>query len=460
MKRIESDSMGNVEVESSKYWGAQTQRSLEHFSIGREHFTRELIWSLGIIKKSCAQINYQNKILDFEHLKAISLACDEVINGKLDEHFPLFVWQTGSGTQTNMNMNEVIANRACELLEGERGDKSLVHPNDHVKMSQSSNDVFPTAMNLACLKALNEQLLPSLTRLIESYEVKIKEFSEIIKIGRTHLMDATPLTLGAEFSGHQAALIAAKKRITTTIEELSLLAIGGSAVGTGLNTPPNFGADVAREIAKLTGYSTTTAPNKYMALAGNDAINSLSSALKGLANTLFKLANDIRWLASGPRAGLNELILPANEPGSSIMPGKVNPTQCEALTMVCLQVMGNDVSISMASASGNFELNVYRPLIIYNILQSLELLSQSMENFEKYCLRELAPNKKQIEQSLKNSLMLVTALSPHIGYDKASELAKYAYEHDMDLRSAADSLGIIKASEFDRIVDPRLMLGN
>ncbi len=458
--RQETDSMGSIEVDATKYWGAQTQRSLEHFSIGVEHFPLEMIWALGLIKKACAIVNHRNDNLDDRRFKAISHACDEVISGQLTSHFPLYVWQTGSGTQTNMNVNEVIANRACELLGGKRGDKNLVHPNDHVNMSQSSNDVFPSAMNMAALKMVQDKLLVAMDEIIECYQKKVAEYKEIIKIGRTHLMDATPITLGQEFSGHLAQLKAARNSITSTLKEVSELAIGGSAVGTGLNTPKNFDSDVTKELSLLSDLKVSSAPNKFMALAANDALVSLSGEIKRLSTVLFKIANDVRWLGSGPRSGLGELVLPANEPGSSIMPGKVNPTQCEALTMVCLQVIGNDTTVAMAGASGNFELNVYRPVIIYNVLQSIELISASTQNFVKYCLKDLQADQKQIKKHLENSLMLVTALAPHIGYDKAAQVAKKAHQEGLTLKESAVMLGVLEKEEYEKLIDPAKMIGN
>jgi len=456
--RTETDSMGEVKVEADKYWGAQTQRSLLHFKIGREHFPRELIRALGIVKKACAQTNIELDLLDSKIGKAIISACDEVIDGTLDEHFPLYVWQTGSGTQTNMNANEVIANRACELLGGERGDKNLVHPNDHVNMSQSSNDVFPTVMHLASLEQIHNRLFCEIDETLSTLEKKIVEFEDIIKIGRTHLMDATPLTLAQEFSGYHNQVSAGKASIMNALNFVKNLAIGASAVGTGLNTPIKFSELTVKNISQISQQEFRSAPNKFEALASHDSLVGLSGALKRLACSLLKIANDIRWLGSGPRTGLGELILPANEPGSSIMPGKVNPTQCEALTMVCAQVIGNDTTISIAGSQGNFELNVYKPVIIHNILQSINLLSDSLSAFNHFCLKDLKANKEVLAHNVERSLMLVTALSPHVGYDKAAKVAKKAFEENLSLAQSAAALGIMSEEEFYKLVRPENMI--
>ena len=456
--RKEKDSMGVLEVPEDKYYGAQTQRSLNNFKIGGERFQRELIRAYGILKKAAATVNEKAGKLDSNLATAIRDAADEVIEGKLDEHFPLVVWQTGSGTQSNMNFNEVIANRAIEMMGGKLGSKDPVHPNDHVNMGQSTNDTFPTAINIAAVEASVNQLLPELTKLRDSLSQKAKEFESIIKLGRTHLQDATPLSLGQEFSGYASALTHGITRIEGGMDHCYELAMGGTAVGTGINSFEEFGSMVADEISTLTGLPFKTAVNKFEALGGQDCIVELSGALKTVAGSLFKIANDVRWLASGPRSGIGEILIPANEPGSSIMPGKVNPTQCEAMTMVCTQVMGNDVTISFAGASGNFELNVYRPVMAYNIIQSIRLLADACDSFRVHAVDGIEANEEQIHSNLYNSLMLVTALNPHIGYDKAAEVAKKAYNDNSSLREAIIALGYLSGEDFDRLVQPEKMI--
>lgn len=456
--RKEKDSMGILEVPDDKYYGAQTQRSLNNFKIGGEQFQRELIRAYGILKKAAATVNEKAGKLDSNLATAIRDAADEVIEGTLDEHFPLVVWQTGSGTQSNMNFNEVIANRAIEMMGGELGSKDPVHPNDHVNMGQSTNDTFPTAINIAAVEATVNQLLPELTKLRDSLSQKAKEFESIIKLGRTHLQDATPLSLGQEFSGYASALTHGITRIEGAMDHCYELAMGGTAVGTGINSFEEFGSIVADEISTLTGLPFKTAVNKFEALGGQDCIVELSGALKTVAGSLFKIANDVRWLASGPRSGIGEILIPANEPGSSIMPGKVNPTQCEAMTMVCTQVMGNDVTISIAGASGNFELNVYRPVMAYNIIQSIRLLADACDSFRVHAVDGIEANEERIHSNLYNSLMLVTALNPHIGYDKAAEVAKKAYKDNSSLREAIIALGYLSGEDFDRLVQPEKMI--
>ena len=456
--RIERDSIGELEVPSDKYYGAQTQRSLENFKIGGEVFQREFIRAYGIIKKAAASVNHRFGSINDKILNAIHKASDEVISGTLDEHFPLVIWQTGSGTQTNMNFNEVIANRAIEILGGELGSKYPVHPNDHVNMSQSTNDTFPTAINIAAVESIHHNLIPSVKRLRASLDSKSIEFNSIVKLGRTHLQDATPLSLGQEFSGYVSALDHGIKRLETSLGHCKELAMGGTAVGTGINSVSGFAEEVADEISSLTGIEFVTAENKFEALGGQDCIVELSGSLKVLAGSLFKIANDLRWLSSGPRSGIGEIILPANEPGSSIMPGKVNPTQCEAMTMLCTQVMGNDTTITFAGASGNFELNVYRPVIAYNILQSIRLLSDGCDSLRTNAVDGIQPNLERINHNLYNSLMLVTALNPHIGYDKASEVAKKAYKENTTLRDAIEKLGYMSGEEFDNLVNPEDMI--
>lgn len=456
--RTESDSLGTVEVPSTKYYGAQTQRSFENFKIGKEKFPREFIRAYGILKKAAATINNSFGDLDTKILGPIHSAADEVIEGLLDDHFPLVVWQTGSGTQTNMNFNEVISNRAIELLGGKLGSKSPVHPNDHVNMSQSTNDTFPTAINISAVESVVNNLVPSLKDLREELEKKSKDFQPIIKLGRTHLQDATPLSLGQEFSGYVSAIDHGLSRLEKALDHCYELAMGGTAVGTGINSYKGFGKAVAKEIENITGLPFRTADNKFEALGGQDCIIELSGALKVIASSLFKISNDLRWLGSGPRSGIGELNLPANEPGSSIMPGKVNPTQCEALTMLCTQVMGNDTTITIAGASGNFELNVYRPVLAYNILQSITLLADGCRSFSKNAVKGLEPNHERIDSNLHNSLMLVTALNPHIGYDKSASVAKKAFKDNTTLREAIIELGYLTGEEFDTLVRPETMI--
>ena len=456
--RTERDSIGSIEVPSEKYYGAQTQRSYENFKIGDERFPREFIRAYGIIKKAAAIVNHDFNNLDSSILSAIHKAADEVIEGKLDDHFPLVVWQTGSGTQTNMNFNEVIANRAIEIMGGEIGSKHPVHPNDHVNMSQSTNDTFPTAINIAAAEAVHHQLIPSLVNFRDALADKANKFDSIIKLGRTHLQDATPLSLGQEFSGYVSAIDHGIRRLNRSLEDCYELAMGGTAVGTGINSTEGFAEAVAKEISELTNLNFRTADNKFEALGGQDSIVELSGSLKVVAGSLFKIANDLRWLASGPRSGIGEITLPANEPGSSIMPGKVNPTQCEAMTMLCTQVMGNDVTIGFSGASGNFELNVYRPVLAYNILQSIRLLSDGCNSFTEHAIAGIEPNEERIEHNLYNSLMLVTALNPHIGYDKSAEVAKKAYKDNITLREAIIELGYLSGDEFDKLVQPADMI--
>ncbi|HEX6208616.1 MAG TPA: class II fumarate hydratase [Actinomycetota bacterium] len=458
-RRTETDSMGPIEVPADRYWGAQTQRSLHHFSIGDDRMPTEVVHALGILKKAAALVNMDLEKLDRERGELIVRAADEVIEGTLDDHFPLFVWQTGSGTQSNMNANEVIANRAIELAGGELGSKDPIHPNDHVNMSQSSNDTFPTAMHVAAARAVTERLLPSLRALRDALDAKAKEFSDIVKIGRTHLQDAVPLTLGQEFSGYVAQLDDDLKRIEEALDGLHELAIGGTAVGTGLNAPEGFGEMAAARIAELTGLPFRAAPNAFAALAAHDALVHASAALRTLAVSLMKIANDVRWLASGPRSGLGELELPENEPGSSIMPGKVNPTQSEALTMVCVQAMGNDAAVAIAGSQGNFELNVFKPVMIRNVLHSVAILADAMGTFREFCVEGIRPNRERIAELVDRSLMLVTALTPKIGYDKAAEIAKKAHAEGSTLKEAALSLGYLTQEEYDQAVRPERMVG-
>lgn len=457
--RLEHDSMGSIEVPSDCYYGAQTARSLIYFDISHERMPRSLIRALGIIKKAAAQTNQKLGLLSREKAKLIIKAADEVIEGKLDDHFPLGIWQTGSATQTNMNVNEVIANRAIELAGGILGSKVPIHPNDDVNMCQSSNDAFPSAMHIATAEEIQGHLLPILTRMQAVLKDKSQEFSHIIKIGRTHLMDAVPLTLGQEFSGYAAQLESDIKNILCTMPGIYELALGGTAVGTGLNAHPDFGKKVAQQIAQNTGLPFVTARNKFAALAGHDALVFTSGGFKTLAASLMKIANDLRWMGSGPRCGLGELILPKNEPGSSIMPGKVNPTQCEAMTMVSIQVMANDVAVTIAGSQGNFELNVFKPLIAYNILNSITLLSDACHAFTEYLLIDLKANEGRIKELVNKSLMLVTPLSQKIGYDKAAQAALKAYEEDISLKEAVLKLKLISEKEFDAIVDPAKMIG-
>jgi len=455
--RIEKDTFGEIKVPQNHYWGAQTERSLHHFKISHEKMDTDLIHSIVMIKKAAAEINEENKTLPSEKAGAIKNAADKILKGEFFAEFPLSVWQTGSGTQTNMNVNEVIANLASELMGGKRGEERLIHPNDDVNKGQSSNDVFPTAMSLAAMTVLKRDLVPAVKILRNSLQERSVKFWTITKIGRTHLMDATPLTLGQEFSGYVSQLDHALAHIENTFFHLQELALGGTAVGTGLNAPQGFAERMAEVLSTYTKLDLRTAPNKFEALAANDAIVASHGALKGLAMALFKIANDIRWLASGPRSGLGEIALPENEPGSSIMPGKVNPTQCEAMTMLCTQVMGNDVAISMGGASGNFELNVFKPMMIYNFLQSVRLLSDGCRSFEEFCVRGITVRQKQIDEHLHRSLMLVTALNPHIGYDKSAKIAKKAHQEDKTLKQAAIELGFVSEEEFDQWVKPENM---
>tara|TARA_B110000908_G_scaffold74893_1_gene90239 strand:- start:1426 stop:2811 length:1386 start_codon:yes stop_codon:yes gene_type:complete len=459
MKRIETDSMGEIEVPSDRYYGAQTARSLIHFDIGIETMPRELIRGMGILKKASAIVNAELGLLKNEKKDLIVKSADEVISGDLDDHFPLRVWQTGSGTQSNMNTNEVIANRAIEISGGVLGSKTPIHPNDHVNMGQSSNDTFPTAMHIAAVEQIYDHLLPELVSLRDSLSKKCIEFQGIIKIGRTHLMDATPLTLEQEFSGYVQQLTNGIKRVENCLPHLSQIALGGTAVGTGLNSHRDFAVKVAEQIALLTKREFITAPNKFESLAAHDAVVEASGVMKSLACSLMKIANDIRWLGSGPRCGIGELNLPANEPGSSIMPGKVNPTQSEAMTMVAAQVIGNDTTIAVGGSSGNFELNVFKPVIIYNLLQSIRLLGDSCRSFNKHCIVGIQANKSKIDEHLNNSLMLVTALNPFIGYDNAAKVAKKAFEENTTLKEAAVSLKFLTSEEFDEKVRPEDMTG-
>ena len=456
--RVETDSMGEVHVQSDRYWGAQTQRSLENFKIGGHRFAPSVVRAFGVVKKASAIANHKLGKLDKEKTDLITRAADEVIEGKLNDHFPLVVWQTGSGTQSNMNANEVISNRAIELAGGVMGSKKPIHPNDDVNKSQSSNDVFPTVMHVAAAMDIKSKLLPSLAALRKALEDKEKEFSSIIKIGRTHLMDATPLTLGQEFSGYAAQLAFCEARVNEALVPLYELALGGTAVGTGLNTHPKWSETVAAEIATITGQPFKTAPNKFAALAGHEAIVHASGALRTLAAACFKIANDVRLLGSGPRCGIGEIFLPSNEPGSSIMPGKVNPTQCEALTMVCVQVVGNDAAIGFAGSQGHFELNVFKPVLIHNLLESNVLLADAMNSFREHCVVGIEPNKEQITRHLNNSLMLVTALNQVIGYDAAAKVAKTAFEKNLTLKEAALQLKLITAEKFDEVVRPEKMI--
>ena len=457
--RTEKDTFGPIDVPADRLWGAQTQRSLHHFAISGERMAPELIRALAQVKRASAYVNHALGLLDAAKTTAIVAAADEVIGGGHLQEFPLVVWQTGSGTQTNMNMNEVLANRASELLGGPRGEARLVHPNDEVNKSQSSNDVFPTAMHLAAVDALMHRLLPALHGLRTTLAAKAKAFDGIVKIGRTHLQDATPLTLGQEISGWVAQLQHGEQHVRAALPHLGELALGGTAVGTGLNAPAGYAQAVAKELADLTGLPLVTAPNKFEALASCDALVHAHGALKTLAASLMKIANDVRWLASGPRSGLGEITIPENEPGSSIMPGKVNPTQCEALTMLCAQVLGNDVAINIGGASGNFELNVFRPLVIHNFLQSVRLLADGMASFNEHCAVGIEPNQARINDLVEQSLMLVTALNPHIGYDKAAFIAKKAHKEGTSLRAAAVASGHVTGEQFDQWVVPAQMVG-
>ncbi|MDI9818028.1 MULTISPECIES: class II fumarate hydratase [unclassified Legionella] len=456
--RIETDSMGEVEVAADKYWGAQTERSLHHFNIGHDIMPREVTHAFGILKKAAALTNLDLGKLPREKAELIIKAAEEVAAGSLDEHFPLHVWQTGSGTQSNMNANEVISNRAIEMAGGAKGSKSPIHPNDHVNMSQSSNDTFPTAMHIAAAIAFNEKLLPAVRCLRDALAVKMRDFKDIVKIGRTHLQDAVPLTLGQEFSAYVAQLDACIQRCEEMLPELYALALGGTAVGTGLNTHPKFAEEAARHIAAITKLPFVSAPNKFAALASHEPLVMAHSTLKALACALMKIANDVRWLGSGPRCGLGELILPENEPGSSIMPGKVNPTQCEAMTMVCAQVIGNDTTVAVAASQGNFELNVFKPVIIYNVLHSLNLLADTCHSFQVFCVEGLEANHPRIDYYLQHSLMLVTALNQHIGYDKAAKIAKTAHHENISLQEAAVKLGFLTAEQFKQYVKPEEMI--
>ena len=455
--RRETDTMGAIEVPADRYYGAQTARSLVHFDIGDDTKPRELVRALGVLKKACALVNQDLGKLPADKANLIAQAADEVIAGQLDDHFPLRIWQTGSGTQSNMNANEVISNRAIEMAGGEMGSKTPVHPNDHVNMSQSSNDTFPTAMSIAAAEVVVHNLLPAVRELRDALDAKAKAFAGIVKIGRTHLQDATPITLGQEFSGYVALLDADLSRIEATLPGVMSLGIGGTAVGTGLNSHPEFGERAAKKIAELTSLPFTSNPNKFAALSAHDEFVFASGALKTLACSLMKIANDIRWLASGPRCGLGELTIPENEPGSSIMPGKVNPTQSEAMTMVCCQVMGNDAAIGFAGSQGNFELNVFKPVIIHNFLHSVRLLSDACRSFTHHCAAGIEPNMERINHYVQDSLMLVTALNPHIGYDKAAQIAKKAHKEKSSLREAAIASGHLTGEQFDQWVNPEAM---
>jgi fumarate hydratase class II len=455
--RTEHDTMGEVEVPADAYYGAQTARSLQNFDLGEERMPREVIRAFGILKQAAALVNRELGLLPAEKADGIVQAAREVAEGRWDHHFPLRVWQTGSGTHTNMNANEVIANRAIELAGGVLGSRTPVHPNDDVNMSQSSNDTFPTAMHIAAATAITSRLLPAVEKLGQLLGDKSRAFAAIVKIGRTHLMDAVPLTLGQEFSGYAEQVERGRRRIEQCLGRLCELALGGTAVGTGLNTHPEFARRAARQVAELTGLPFVTAPNKFEALAAHDTMVEVSGALKTLAVSLMKIANDVRWLASGPRCGIGEITLPANEPGSSIMPGKVNPTQCEALTQICVQVMGNDVTVALAGASGNFELNVYKPVIIYNVLQSVRLLADGCRSFGERCVAGITANTDVIARHVRHSLMLVTALNPRVGYDKAARIAQKAHAEGITLKEAAVALGLLSEEEFDRLVVPEQM---
>jgi fumarate hydratase, class II len=456
--RIETDSMGPIAVRADRYWGAQTERSLHHFAIGDDRMPIPVVRALGLLKKAAAAVNRELNLLDARRAELIMRAADEVIAGRLDEHFPLSVWQTGSGTQTNMNVNEVIANRAIELAGGKLGSKDPIHPNDHVNMSQSSNDTFPTAMHVAAALEVTRRLVPSVLALRDALAAKAREFADIVKIGRTHLQDAVPLTLGQEFSGYVAQLDGGLARIDATLPGLLALAIGGTAVGTGLNAPAGFGDAVARRLAELTGLRFISAANKFAALAAHDELVMASGALRTLAGALMKIANDLRWLGSGPRSGLGELALPENEPGSSIMPGKVNPTQAEAVTMVAVQVIGNDTAVAMAGSQGNFELNVFKPVIIFNFLHSVGLLTDACARFREFCVEGIEANRARIAELVGRSLMLVTALAPHIGYDRAAAIAKKAHAEGRTLREAALASGHVTAEQYERWVRPEDMV--
>ena len=455
--RSEKDSFGPIEVPSGQLWGAQTQRSLEHFAISSERMAPELVAALAQVKRAAAAVNRSLGLLAPDKAEAIMRAADEVLAGQHSSEFPLAVWQTGSGTQSNMNMNEVLANRGSELLGGQRGEGRLLHPNDDVNLGQSSNDIFPTAMHVAAADAVMHKVLPALAKLRGTLTVKARDFADIVKIGRTHLQDATPLTLGQEFSGYVAQLEYSEHAIRATLPGLLQLAAGGTAVGTGLNAHPDFAARIAAELGSRTGLSFKTAPNKFMALAGHDALVGAHGTCKTLATALMKIANDVRWMASGPRSGLGEITIPENEPGSSIMPGKVNPTQCEAMTMLCCQVFGNDVAITMGGASGNFELNVFKPMIAHNFLQSARLLADGMRSFDAHCAHGIEPNRQRIGELMERSLMLVTALAPHIGYDKAAQIAKKAQHDGSTLKQAALALGYVTEQQFGEWIVPLAM---
>jgi len=457
--RTETDSMGAIEVPSDRYYGAQTARSMIHFPIGWERMPLEIIKAFGILKKAAAVTNVELGVLDQKTAELIVKAADEVIAGTLNDHFPLVVWQTGSGTQSNMNVNEVISNRAIEMAGGTMGSKKPVHPNDHVNKSQSSNDTFPTAMHIAAVMQVEGLLLPRVKHLRDTLAKKSEQFMDIVKIGRTHLQDATPITLGQEISGWVAQLDNAIKTLGATLAQLREIALGGTAVGTGLNAPQGYSELVAMKISQISGHDFLSAPNKFAALASHDAFVATSGALKQLAAASMKIANDVRWLASGPRSGIGEISIPENEPGSSIMPGKVNPTQCEAMTMVCCQVFGNDATIGFAASQGNFELNVFKPVIAYNLLQSIQLLADASQSFDEHCAQGIEPNRDVLERHLRNSLMLVTALNPKIGYDNAAKVAKYAHKSGGTLRAAAIELGLLTGEEFDKAVRPEEMVG-
>lgn len=457
--RIETDTMGEMKVPVDKYYGAQTARSLMNFKIGGERFPAEMIRALGIVKKAAAITNNELGLLPKDKLDLIVKAADEVIEGKLNDHFPLVVWQTGSGTQTNMNANEVISNRAIEMAGGVMGSKKPIHPNDDVNKAQSTNDAFPTSIHVAAVEEIHRRLIPMVTKLRDSLAAKANEFKDIIKIGRTHLMDATPLTLGHEFSGYTQQLTNGLARISDSLKRLYEIPLGGTAVGTGLNAHPDYAVKVAETISKLTGKTFKTAPNKFEAMAAKDALVEISGVLKTLGASLLKISNDIRWLGSGPRCGIGEISLPENEPGSSIMPGKVNPTQSEAMTMVCAQVFGNDVTINFAGSSGNFELNVFMPVIAFNVLQSIKLIADACESFSEHCVEGITANEINIKKHLENSLMLVTSLNPVIGYDNAAKVAKKAHKENKTLKEAALELGLLTAEKFDEVVRPEKMIG-
>ncbi|HEX7637647.1 MAG TPA: class II fumarate hydratase [Burkholderiaceae bacterium] len=457
-ERIEHDAWGDIPVPADHLWGAQTQRSIEHFAISTEKMPVELLHALALVKSAAARVNHRGGRLAEDKARAIEQAAAEVASGRLDAEFPLSVWQTGSGTQTNMNMNEVLANRASQLLGGPAGLQRLVHPNDEVNLGQSSNDVFPTAMHVAAVRGIALQVIPAVKALRATFDAKAAAYADVVKIGRTHLQDATPLTLGQEISGWSAQLAQSERQLEAVLPDLRELALGGTAVGTGLNAPASFGAEVAAELDRVTGLGFVTAPNKFAALAAHDAVVRAHGALKALAAAMTKIANDIRWLASGPRCGLGEIAIPENEPGSSIMPGKVNPTQCEAMTMLCCQVLGNDVAVSLAGASGNFELNVFKPVMIHNLLQSVRLLADGLRGFDRHCAQGMAPRRERIEALLRDSLMLVTALNPHIGYDAAAQIARTAHAKNLTLREAALASGKLTGEQFDAWVRPEDMV--